>query len=158
MALATSTSTDPVQTIVDLLSNTVSGDYPNGTKPDPIEKHWDSQYREKVNRDGVAAYVRSPETSSTDQLSVDADTKVQMERVNVQVWGNTEADVVNAAGDVEAILQDYHNDRGDNTAWSRIRVLGQDDRRQEETRHPRGKHVVAVEVRLRREASMGTGR
>ncbi len=158
MALATSTSTDPVQTIEDLLTGTVSGDYPNGTKPDPIEKHWESEYRTKANRSGTAAYVRSPQVGEQEQISTAGETKDQTERVDVEIWGDDQGTVATIAGDVEAILEDYWNDRTANTQWTRIRTLGQDDRRQEQQLPAHGKFVIAVRVELRRENQIGTGR
>lgn len=153
---ATSTSDDPVQTVVDLLNGTASGDYPNGTKPDPIEKQWDSAQRTKMNRQGTAAYVWSPDPGTQDSLSAASETKDQDETVGVDVWGTDAATTNTVAGDVISILEDYWNDRSDNTEFDRIRPEGTDDRRAEAVAIGADHYVVSVEIQLRREDPIGT--
>lgn len=153
---ATSTSTDPVQTVIDLLSGTTAANWPSGTKPDPIEHQWDSTQRTKDNRSGVAAYVWSPDIGTQEQLSADGATKDQVETIDVDVWSADPVEANDVAGDVVAILEDYWNDKQANTEWHRIRPQSTDDRRAETLARRADHHVVSVEVQLRREDSIGT--
>lgn len=167
---ATSTSTDPVQTVIDLLTGTPADEW-TGDKPDPIERQWAHDFNWKQNQNGPSAYVWSPEVGTQDQLSADGTVKDQTETIGVDVWAPTptpayggvygatygSADVaVTVADDVVAILEDYWNDRTANTRWHRIRPQSVDDRRAEAIARRADKHVISVQVQLRRETSIGT--
>ena len=156
MTLATSTSEDPVQTVIDLLDGTAEADWPGGTKPSSIEKQWESDQRTKGNRSDPAAYVWSPDVGTQEPLSTAGETKDQVETIAVDVWAldDTQADAI--AGDVTSILEDYWHDKQANTTWDRIRPQSTDDRRAETLARRSDHHVISVTVQLRREDSIGT--
>lgn len=153
--MATSTSTDPVQTVIDLLDGTSSSDWPN-TKPTNIEKRWTTSYRTKTNRSNLSCYVHSHDIGEQDALSTAAETKDEQEHVRVECWSPTESDAVDCGGDVKSILEDYWDDRTTNTTWQRIRPQSVDDRRAEAQAMGADMYVVAVDVLLRAENAIGT--
>lgn len=158
---ATSSSDDPVQTIIDLLSGTAEADWPNGTKPDPIEDRWTTSRNEKRRRKSPAAYVHSPDIGTQEQYGRDADVKVQTEVIDVDVWARDSGDADTIASDVITILEDFWNDSKANTNWNRIRPQSVNDRRGEDSfetvmgrRH--NQYIISPRVELEREDSMGT--
>lgn len=150
------TSTDPVQTVVDILDGTAESNWPNGTKPTHIEKQWQSTFQTKSNRDRPAAYAFSPERGTQDQFGRNADTKVRTETIEVDVWTTSASDTDSIAADVITILEDYYNEGKTNTQWNRIRPAEADDRRSETLAQRTDHHVISVQVHLEREGSMGT--
>lgn len=166
---ATSDSTDPVQTVIDLLQGTQteygqlygvsygdSGEWPSGPKPDPIEGQWDSDFRTKSNRQHPAAYVHSPAVGLRDPAGRRFSATMQDETVRVAVWSPDPDEADALAGDVVDILGNYANDGGCNTVWRQIRPQEIDDRRAEMLARRADHAVVAVDVLLRREDRTGT--
>lgn len=171
---ATSQSHDPVQAVIDLLSNTAEADWPSGVKPNPIEPEWLTGPQQKANEDGPAAYVQSPDRGQREALSADWDVADQRETVEVEVWsrsnvpgygqdhgasyGTATDHAATIASDVLAVLEDYVNDKQANTRWDRIRPVQDpvDDQRLEASALRASQKVVSVRVELRREDSIGT--
>lgn len=151
-----STSTDPVDTIIDILDGTAQSNWPNGTKPSTIEKQWEHTFQWKKNQANPAAYVWSPERGSQDQFGPDHETKIRGETIDVDVWALDDSNVDSISGDVISILEDYWMDSQENTQWDRIRPESPDDRRAEKLARMTDHYVVSVRVALEREASMGT--
>lgn len=150
------TATDPVQTVVDLLADTDSANWPNGTKPTYIERRWDVDFETKANRADAAVYVHSPEDGTHDQLSTAGDHKLQQETVAAQIWAIDETDHGDITGDVRAILEDYWNDPSDDTTFDRIRPQAGDDRRQENIARRTAHYVTQITIELHRDTSIGT--
>lgn len=158
---ATSTSTDPVQTIVDLLDGTAEPNWPGGTKPTYIERRWDSSRNEKRRRKDPAAYAFSPDIGTQRQYGPDADTKIRTEVIDVNVWARDHAVADTVASDVITILEDYWNDGQASTAWNRIRPQSADDQRGEDTLETvmgrrDNQYIITPRIELEREGSMGT--
>jgi len=153
---ATSDATGPVQTVVDLLDGTDSGNWPTGPKPTHIEQSWESDYRTKTNRSDPAAYVRSPEDGTIDEFSARSTVKEEDETVVVAVWALDDSVVSDIAGDVVSILEDYWSDRTANTNFNRIRPQRVNDARQQHIARRTDHYTISVRVALRRERSLGT--
>jgi len=153
---ATSDSSDPVQTVVDLLDNTDSDNWPNGTKPTYIERRWDVDFGTKANRADPAVYVHSPEAGTHEQLSTAGDTKHREETIAAEVWAVAQPDHDAIASDVRAILEDYWDDSDGNTNWDRIRPRRDDDRRQEHFAQRTDHYVTSITIELHRDSSIGT--
>lgn len=158
---ATSSSLDPVQTVIDILSGTAEADWPNGTKPNPIEDRWTSNRNEKRKRQTPAAYVYSPDIGTQEQFGRDADVKVKIDTIDVDVWARDSDTAFTVADDVVSILEDYWNDSQDKTQWNRIRPQSENDQRGTDSpetvmgrRH--NQYILSPRVELHREASMGT--
>lgn len=153
---ATSNATDPVQTVVDLLENTDSANWPSGTKPTYIERSWDIDFRTKTNRADPAVYVRSPEDGTIDAFSARSTIKDESETVTAVVWATDDSIAGDIAGDIASILEDYWNDRQENTEFHRIRPRRVADSRQEHIARRTDHYTIGVQVALRRERSIGT--
>ena len=156
MTLATSTSSDPVQAVIDLLDGTPEADWPGGTKPNPIEKQWASTQRTKGNRSNPAAYVWSPDVGTREQRGAEYDDVIQTETIGVDVWATSDDDADGVAGDVVAILEEYATDLREHTEWVAIRPTQADDRRAETLARRSDHHVVSINVELMRDDSTGT--
>ena len=152
---ATSTSTDPVQSVVDILDGYSSAQWPND-KPTYIEKQWESSFRDKSKRNDPAAYVYSPDRADTRAFGRDANTRIQGEVIAVDVWALDSDEAATVAGDVQSILEDYWEDGKANTTWNRIRPEDPDDRRAEALARRADHFIISVRVQLEAERSMGT--
>lgn len=157
---ATSDSTDPVQTIVDLLDGSAVSKW-SGTKPEYIEPDWESSENEKRSRsrDGPAAYASSPAVGPQDSFSADADVKIQTETVTVEIRSlghATGTDTASIASDVVSILEDYWHDSKEFTEWNRIQPQETDDQRADSLARRADQEVINVTVSLERETSIGT--
>ena len=153
---ATSNSSDSVQTVVDLLDGTDQNNWPTGTKPEYIERSWDSDYRTKSNRADPAVYVRSPEDGTIESFSARSTIKDESETVVAAVWATDDSTASDIGGDVVSILEDYWNDRQANTQFHRIRPRRVNDARQEHVARQTDHYTITVRVHLRRERSIGT--
>jgi len=147
---ATSTSTDPVQTIIDLLSGTPKADWPT-TKPDWIETRWTSTHHQKRQREGGAVYAWSPAEGTREPISVDADVSNETEVVFAECWHPSSSDAASLANSVATILEQYWKDNKEYTTFRHVRPVRQDDRRAEHVPGARDPFVVVVRVELRTE-------
>jgi hypothetical protein len=152
----TSSSDDPVQAVIDLLSGTSSSNWPNGPKPTYIETSWETDYQTKANRADPAVYVRSPEDGTIESFSARSTIKDESETVVAAVWATDDSTASDIAGDVVSILEDYWNDRQANTQFHRIRPRRVNDARQEHVARQTDHYTITVRVHLRRERSIGT--
>jgi len=153
---ATSSASGPVQTVVDLLENTDSNNWPTGPKPTYIERSWDVDYRTKKNRADPAVYVDSPEDGTIESFSARSTIKDESETVVAAVWATDDSTASDIAGDVVSILEDYWNDRKANTTFNRIRPQRVNDARQQHVVRRTDHYAISVRVHLRRERSLGT--
>jgi len=153
---ATSSASGPVQTVVDLLENTDSSNWPTGPKPTYIKRSWDVDHRTKSNRADPAVYVDSPEDGTIESFAARSTIKDESETVVAAVWATGDGTASDIAGDVVSILEDYWNDRKANTTFNRIRPQQVNDARQQHVARRTDHYAISVRVHLRRERSLGT--
>lgn len=156
--MATSSSTDPVQTLIDLLTGTPQASWPNGTKPTHIEAWPDTSHDKRLKRADPSVYIRTGQPGDQQPLSKDADHSLNTETVHCDIYSPDKTEAYTIAEDVEAILEDYWHDENGDTEWTHgIRPQGKEDLREEHSARRSGQYVVRVPVRLLREDTVGTG-
>lgn len=162
-------ATDPVQAIIDILSgaSTTSGGYglaygylyggaETWTNAAPEVHQWESksqEYREQ-NPD-PALYVWSPSESDRPAFAGEYDLIDERQFVGVSVWTTSEQDVVDYAGDVVDLLEEYGTDNEVRTAWVTIRPSSENDLRAEKVSRRTDHYQTVVNVDLRGLRSTG---
>lgn len=157
MSVPTSTSADPVETVVDLLSDD-DATWANGTEPSIVETYWTSDAAMKINRADDAIYVRSPEIGDWTFLSAEQEDKDERQTVAAEVWSTEQSRHDDMVGDAIAILEDFVDSTtaNANTEWRKITPQSENDMRQDHVVRRTDHYVTQIIIELRREASIGT--
>lgn len=153
--MSVTASTDPVQTVLDILSNAAAGEFsnPNG-KPTRITRSSEFAPSDKSAYEaGNALYVYQSGTSGIESLGTDAYTEAY--RISTDIWtlnGEPEAHAI--ARDVQGVLNGYWTDNKTRTAWTTVRPFEIQDYRHE-TFADFGQHDrLLVEGRVSRNGSL----
>lgn len=149
--MSVSTSTDPVEAIIDILTGTAAAEWTTaGAKPVHIERQEASSQNVKGNRSDDALYVhRSADTSMT-PLGAEVARVDESSLVNVDVWTLESSAQAEAIGDdVKRILFQYANDNHAATRFGRIRPETVSDVRSETipTQADHYREIFGVRVR-----------
>lgn len=126
--MSVTSSTDPIQTVVDILDATDAGDWPNaGSKPTYIERVEESPRNTKENRTSAdAVYVWMPTEGSQDQFSAGVESYLDAAVVQVDAWSASSNS--DPAGQAHALVEDvrsyfasnYWTDTAGKSNWHRI--------------------------------------
>lgn len=125
MSLADSTSSDPVQTIVDLLDGADASLWTNASPI--VEAFEDSSQQTKEHRRDPALYCWSPVDGNFEEFDAEYSHRETGETIEIQVWclGDSHADgQVDAnqyASDIVSILDEYARDNYNRTQWHQIK-------------------------------------
>ena len=149
--MSITTSTDPRQTILDLLDNTTDSDWTQaGSKPTILERQEEVSQSTKGNRRDDAVYCYQPTDETTSQFGYSYDRYQNSADVTADVWTPTSQSQARAlAEDIQTILFQYVNDNKSATDWHRIRPVSVTDLRHEKIADQGDHYRVQVEVRLR---------
>lgn len=121
--MSVSTSTDPVQAIIDILTGTAAAEWTTaGAKPAHIERQEETSQNMKGNRSDDAIYVNRSADTSMNPLGAEVARVDESSLVNVDVWTlDSSAQAEAIGGDVKRILFQYANDNHVATEFGRIR-------------------------------------
>lgn len=170
----TTSSTDPVQTVYDILNGAseFSGGYGlaygylyggkdtwTNTAPE-VYKRWNWGQQDREMNNDPAIYIWSPESSNRPAFSADYDTINQNQVVEASVWmpdgdSNAETKVSEYAVDVINLLEEYGTDNKGRTKWNWIRPTADNDFRAENITRKTDHFVINVIAELRRLSSTG---
>lgn len=132
--MSTTSSTDPAETLVDVLLAAPASDWPGSTAPDRIELAEESQPSDKTNtqrQTDVSLYVDVPVDGDYSVFSADGDL-VRTHAPQVAVYTNASSTTHSYARAVVSIIQSYHADNETETAWVDGRpTASTDDRAQD---------------------------
>ena len=150
MSIST-TETDPVETIYDILDQ-ASGDSSKWTNTPPeIFYYWERPFAEK----GPGAdqppnvYVWSPTSTETPVFSSDGEFYDTSATVEVQAWSLNEFEIKDLQNDIANILSGYFADNQDLTDWHNIWPSNTSDFREQKPARETNHFVVSLEVDLR---------
>jgi len=143
----TSTSTDSVQTIVDLLDG-----YTGWSLNDPeVYLHQEVSQQEKENNPDPAIYVWSPVDADLSQGAAGAEYYTEFRTVEAQIWTlNSQNNTATETYHQEAIdfLREYSNDNESNTTFHKIQPDSATDSRSEHIRRMTDHYIMSVQVRM----------
>lgn len=144
--MSVSNSTDPVQTIIDILDNAAASEWSNAYGvPRFIERLEETEFSVKKNRSDPACYVWSSVDGDFSQMGAGYDAELDDQVVQVDVWDRDSATrAATIAGDVRSIAYNYATDNQSSTKWSEIAPQSESDIRAE-TATRRGNHYVLQE-------------
>lgn len=150
--MSVTSSTDPVQAIVDILQNASASDWASGgSTPDRIERTESSEPSTKQRsqrRSDVSLYVFSPAEGDLSKFSADDD-GIQTETAQVDVYTDDSDTTNNYASDVISITADYATDNEQQTAWTDIWPTTPVDTTGQAFYYG-GFAIISVQIRLRR--------
>lgn len=128
--MSVSSSTDPVQTVVDILQNASTWSEA-GSAPDHIERYSATDFSRKERRDTVdAVYVIQSDPGSSEQIGAGADPYRDEKVVRAEVWTPESETLAHQYFlDVRSIANGYATDNEQQTEWTRIATIGDDDAR-----------------------------
>ena len=147
---ATSSSTEPVDMLVDILSHSNTNQW-SLASPDVFALE-DIPQRDRGPSQETEAhlYVWSPTGGNIDGLSGDWTTSMEQHTVEIQVWSLDRSETSTYKEDLINFLQNYANDNEANTVFHRIRASNQDDLRSQHQYMSNDHYVMTVEVTVRR--------
>lgn len=128
--MSVSTSDDPVQTVVDILED-ASTWTEAGSAPDKIERYEETNFSRKQRRDTLdAIYVIKPDAGTSERIGANYDPFRDEHVVRAEVWTPTSHSAAhNYFLDVRSIVNGYVGDNKDQTTWTQIATIGDDDLR-----------------------------
>lgn len=145
-----STSDDPVQTVLDILTASTEADYVNrGEKPGKIERHGRSSPGDKASyRRADAMYAYSPADSFFEKFGTDDGAYLEEQTVAVELWVvDSETELAQLVSDVIEILYGYANDSQEETNWQTIVPVSDSDSSHERTdRRDHVRNTVTAEL------------
>lgn len=151
--MSVTSSTDPVQTVLDVLQATSDSDW-TGVKPTHIERVEDSPRKLKENRvEEDAVYVWSPAEGDFPPASAGVDDYLDVQVVQCDAWAapETSRGAGEIAGDIRSyVASNFWRDRKQQTVWNEIAPDSEDDRRASQRARGSDHEVVAVQLRLER--------
>lgn len=130
--MSTTTSIDPVQTVLDLLNAATAGDWSNaGGTPSRIARSSEYPQSDKAAYEaGDAIYVYVSGGEGIDPEGTD--TFTEQFRVSCDLWTLNGEDRAHAiARDIQDILNDYWTDNSTATNWTTVRPFDIQDYRHE---------------------------
>lgn len=145
---ATSTSNDPIQTIIDLLTGEPNTAWHADTPPTDIENRWDTGQQARMNNSDPALYVWTPTDAGFEDFSADGERLVEDRTIQVEVWSYTESKTRLYHQDLINILSDYMRDNQQNTQWHQITPDSASDYRQEKNAQRTEHYVMTVNFSL----------
>ncbi|AHG00922.1 hypothetical protein HALLA_12120 [Halostagnicola larsenii XH-48] len=146
-----SSSLDPVQTIVDILEGAAAEDWANaGGEPDYIERYEETDFSSKKARDmRDAIYVQRPGSDDYQKLGAGYNTLVEEPMVRAEVWTPEGSDpCLEYAHDVREIIRGYTVDLEDQTQWTDIAPVGEEDLRGSARARGVDHSVMAIQIDL----------
>lgn len=145
-----STETEAVELLVDLLDNAPAGTWTNAAPE--VHAVWEVSQRGRQNNPDPALYVWSPVEGPVDALSgFDYDRLDEQATVEIQVWTLDSVETSQYASDIVNYLAgDYANDNEANTPYHRIRPADVSDERAATQTRPSEHFVTTVTVEGRR--------
>jgi len=150
--MSVTSSTDPVQTIVDILDDASSSDWANGGSiPDRIERTENSDPSDKARSQrlsDISLYVFSPADGDLSKFSADDDA-IQTETAQVDIYTDDSDTTNNYASDVISITGGYSSDNEQETAWTDIWPTTPVDNTGQAFYYG-GFAVISVQIRLQR--------
>lgn len=149
--MSVSTSTDPVQTIVDILEAAADADWATaGGPPDVIEKSEATDFSRKQRRDTLdAVYVLSADSGTVSKIGARYEPYRDERTVRAEVWTPASETLAEAyRQDIRDISLEYANDNQTATAWTQIAPAGDDDLRASTRARGVDHYVVAELIQL----------
>jgi len=143
-----SSATEAVETIVDLLDGAPSGAWTN-TTPDRVAKYQTHAEKARMNYPNPALYIWSPVDASLDAFDAEYSRIDETRTVEIQVWTLDDTETAQYHQDVIDFLAQYGNDNTDNTTFHRIRPTAADDLRSEHIVRQTDHYIATVTVELR---------
>lgn len=150
--MSVTSSTDPVETVKDVLDAMAAGDWSNlGSTPNRIQFEWESEPSEKLRNarlSDVSVYVGSPAPGTIEQFSAGVESYEETQIVAATVWSGTKADTTNAAADIrDHFAANYWPDNSQKSNWREIAPTEEDDQRAGAF-YRSGFHVISVQLVL----------
>lgn len=147
---ATSSSTEPVDMVVDLLDGAAVGQWTNAS-PDVFYLEDVPQADRGPSQDQPAhLYVWMPAGGPIEGLSGDWTSTTEQNTVEIQVWSLDRGECAVYKEDVINFLSLYANDNEENTLFHRVRPSNQDDMRGQNQARRTNHFVMTVEVDCRK--------
>lgn len=141
-----STSTDAVQTIIDILDGYTGWTL---TTPDVYHQH-DVSQSDKQNKPDPAIYVWSPVDADLSQFSGDNDSLIDVRTVEASIWVlESSSDAHTYHDDVVQFLQEYAGDNYSNLEFHHVRPQAVTDSRSEKVTSMTDHYILSVQVEVR---------
>lgn len=147
-----STSTDPVDAIYDLL-NGYTG-WTNATPEVRYQWKWSPDQRE--NSRDPAIYVWSPTEGSYDAFDAEYSHLDEGQTIEANIWTLDDSETSTYSEDVVDFLSEYGNDNESQTEFHRIRPQNNNDMRQENIARKTDHFIASVQINLRNFRNTGT--
>jgi len=146
MSVPTSSETEAVETIKDLLENIDSSDW--SVEPDRFAFMWEFDYNSRTQYSGTAVYLWSPLESDISKFSADGDNFRQDDTVECVVMALNRTDTATIAAEIAENISEYYADNEVNTNFTEIRPINISDNRHE-SQPERSDHFIAtVQIEL----------
>lgn len=141
---ATSSATDSVETVYDLLDGAQSSVWTNA---DPEVHHmWDVSARGRENNNDPSLYVWSPVEGDLSRFSADGDHLIDNQVVEISVWTLDSINTTEYAEDVIDLLGDYIEDNEDKITFRNIAPTSVNDLRAEHVTRNTDHYIIAIQV------------
>jgi len=143
---ATSSASDPVTTVYELLKN---ADTSVWTNDDPQVRYmWDYSPQQRENENDPTLYVWSPVEGTYDKFSGDADSLTDDETVEISIWTLDATETSQYGGDLVDFMSDYMEDHGARVNWRNIEPDTINDLRAEHMAQRTNHFIAALQVTL----------
>lgn len=147
---ATSTSTDPVTAIVDILQGVADTQWHNDTPPDTIEDRTETTPKGRENNPNPALYVWRPVETSISREDAEGSMYTEPHTVEIAVWAMQDNRTFNYHRDVIHILEQYDRDNESNTEFHKIQPSSISDRRTEKIVRTTDHYIIGVQAEAER--------
>lgn len=161
MSIASSSASDPVDTVIDILDGAGASVWTNAA-PSTVEAWEETTQRGRESESDPALYIWSPIEGTFDEFGAEYSRRDTTETVEIQCWvlGTSESDgrskASEYAGDVVSILDEYARDNHDRTTWHQIKPVNDSDERAAKTARQTDHYIITVTAELNRLDSTGT--
>lgn len=147
---ATSSDSEPVDMVIDLLSGSSASDW-SGVKPETYA-YFEIAQSERGPNDNQPPhlYVWNPTGGNISPISGDYTSLDETQTVEIQVWSLTATECKQYKQDLINYLALYGNDNEGQTLFHRIRPTTKDDLRSEKQARRTNHFVMTVEVDCRK--------
>jgi len=146
---ATTSKTEYVEAIVDLLKNAASSVW--STTQDPNVFRWQAKSQQERGPGATQPpelYVWMPTSAPINRLTADNDLLEELPNIEIHVYTLTESDTSDLARDLISFFSDYMSDRENRTEYADIVPVNAEDFREQKLAQRTEHFVYTVEIEV----------